>query len=440
MLKKIEASSAREMMLGVAQAIGYSEVRSAPAWWATFWSWFLAFTALAREDKLIGATKNATPFEAMRWFFARALMENGYNEEAAHDDMADTIWYAEACAEYDSQEYSNPLQTQYPNESVCVVVDCGAAETNPWNQQLITVSCTAPELTPAENVDFRAEVEKMAAEERSEYIDKPQYGDTLDDPNMTPEHRMAIAKPGDKVLLTEAQPAKCLIGANEPKLDDDKVYPDGSYCVEQGHDPIAAERRKQRETEMPEVSPENQFGSSPYRETPTRPNRHQRIYEPGDDRPVEERLSSAQPGQRISLAEKPPEKCLMGAPAVLPDDDVIYPDSAYCNDSRAHVDPENDDDDDDDGLEPFETEQSDEDLADDDVGPDGEIGPSFSENTDELDTSGDVSQELADNARIDDSVEPDRSVPAEPTQSVIDADSEQIDPSEETKYGDDPVP
>ena len=167
MLKKIEASSAREMMLGVANAIGYSAVRSAPAWWPTFWSWFLAFTAMAREDKLVGATKNSTPFAAMRWFFARALMENGYNEEDAHQDMTDTAWYDEAVAEYASQEYSNPFQDQYPSGSVCIVIDCGEAETNPWNQQIVAVACSAPEIEKPANVDFKGEVEKLAQEEAS---------------------------------------------------------------------------------------------------------------------------------------------------------------------------------------------------------------------------------------------------------------------------------
>ena len=236
--------------------------------------------------------------------------------------------------------------------------------------------------------------------------------------------------------MTEPQPSKCLMGAPGGKLDDDKEYPKGAFCVERDDEPSVAEKPIESEP-----SGGDQFGHVAEPPAPARPNCHTPIKAPEDSRPVAERLADAQPGDKLSVVEPVSEKCLFGAPGSMLDDDAIHADDSFCT-SGAHTDPENDDDfhdedadedygdygdpapdgsvDDDvnapessvaadlepseDGLDPDETENPDGDIVrvnDDDVGPDGEIGPSFTE-------------PLTPPEVVDDSVELDRSVPTTP--------------------------
>lgn len=375
-LIKIEARTPQQMVLQVAEAYGYYEPKNPPMWWDTFWAWYLSYVVLVREGRLIGAMLHTTPHQAIRWFMARALMENDYNEDGAQTDMSDTKWYDEAVAEFAAQEYNNPLPGDDVSPNVVIIVERDDAETNPWKRLMlqdstaaVTDTATPPEFrenVPQQGdgaIDFKDEMARMAKDEVPEKdIKFPHTGVLHNDPKMTPEHRAALAMPGDKVDMHEPMPAKCLMGAPGSQLDDDKLYHKDAWCAARGpNTPPEGDAPKAESDQFGAIKPINgiapdargnistptkQFGATP---EPARPAQHQCIAVPDDDRPVDERLAEAQPGDRVSIVEPVPDKCLFGAKSALPDDDVVHADEAFCGDTSmesAEDDGDYDEDDD----------------------------------------------------------------------------------------------
>lgn len=361
---KVEASGPKEMMLGVAKAIGYCEPKNAPLWWDTFWQWYLAYVALTREGRLIGTFIDTDPWQAMSWFMSRALMENQYDEDRARDDMLEVSWFKDAEDEFDTQVLNNPDNR---NEVAVIIIEVDCAERSPWKQMASgDYSAVTAELgtiepkddVPDKPIDFNAERQKMYdAEKPAQDIKFPHTGVIHNDPKMTPQHRMALAMPGDKVDMKEPMPAKCLMGAPGSKLDDDKQFHKDAWCASRGPNTPPAPESKPAEQPATPPAAAQPFGAAP---APTRPPKHEKIEAPDDERPVEERLAEAQPGDVVSVVEPPPEKCLFGAPSVLPDDDVVHADEAFCGSNEPEPSDGDDDDDgddyyddDDDGEEPW---------------------------------------------------------------------------------------
>jgi len=377
---KVEADNAQQMMLGVAKAYGYYEPKNAPLWWDSFWQWYLAYVALTRESRLVGTFVDTDPWQAMTWFMARALMESNYVEDDALDDMREIDWFRDAEEEFNTQVLNSPDNR---NEVAIIVVEIGDAEKNPWRQMareaVDTVKVDLGKIEPKDSdsdkpIDFNAERQKMAQEEKPEQdIKFPHTGVIHNDPKMTPEHRAALAMPGDKVDMHEPMPAKCLMGAPGSKLDDDKLYPKDAWCAARGPNTPpsptgrVAEPAEPKLQNAPPLAPSQPFGAVP---APSRPAQHPKIEEPEDERPVEERLAEAQPGDHISVVEPPPEKCLFGAPSVLPDDDVIHADSAFCSSSAPVSSDDGDDEDEDEGNDYY----GDDDDGDDEPWPDTDDG------------------------------------------------------------------
>lgn len=455
---KVEAENVQQMVLGVAKAYGYYEPESPPMWWDTFWQWYLAYAALTRENRLVGAFVDTSPWQAMSWFISRALMENDYNDDAALVDMLAVEWFREALEEFKHQRSNSPDNR---NEVAVVIIQRDFTEVNPWKQ----MACEAMDTvkvdlgkrehkdgrdTPIKDarpstypdhagIDYHAERQRMVeAEKPSEPIKFPHTGMVINDPHMTPAHRMALAQPGDKVDLREPMPPRCLMGAPGSALDDDKEFEKDAWCAAHGPNTpsrpegtITGRTPRQDDPPLHNVSPpapSRQFGAVP---APTRPAQHQSIDTPDDDRPVEARLADAQPGDRISIAEPLPEKCLFGAKSTMIDDDVVHADVAFCHERSTSAGYDDGDDD----FEPEDDDNYDdtEDAGYDDGGgwePNSDDENSLQDPEQLSASNGDLSEprldqrgtELADQITppevVDASAEPDRSV-----ESVIPTDT-----------------
>lgn len=435
---KVETSRPREMMLGIAAAYGYHEPKNPPMWWDTFWQWYLAYVALTRESRLVGTFMDTDPWQAMSWFMARAQMENAYDDADAMEDMTDTAWFDAAMTEWAEAAYNNPEQSAEVSQRVCIVVERSDAETNPWKQmaaQAPTVITSTDDLVklgkpqPKDTddngaVDAKAELDKMVEEEGIKPRDHSRStGIAIDDPKMTPEHRMALAQPGDKVSLKEPMPAKCLVGAPGSKLDDDKEYDRDAWCAAHG-----VNTPPNPEASAP-VTPERQFGavaSEPSAPVPMRTAQHVHIDEPQDDRPVDARLADARPGDAVSIVEPVPEKCLFGAPSVLPDDDVLHADSAFCAAAVRSSDSDDDDDDEDYDDDSYDDDDG---SVDDDVNApestiDSDLEPDDNGPSDEEIEEQQIDQDIEaqEEARREDAIEEQQiedAIEAQPVESTI---------------------